>query len=111
MSDTLLFLHLLSAAVVFSAVATFSAVALGARIDAGTVGVFRILWNVGLVGLLIFGVALAIDLDSYELWDAWIIIAIVIWLGLGPMGDRLPIAYKEAGGASVPAEAIRIHWI
>ena len=63
------------------------------------------------MGLLVFGAALAIDLDSYELWDTWIIIAIVIWLGLGPMGDRLPIAYRETGGASVPAEAIRIHWI
>jgi hypothetical protein len=111
MSDTLLFLHLLSAVVVFSAVATLSAVALGAKLDVGTVMVFQRLWNIGLVGLLVFGVWLAIDLDSYEIWDAWIIIAILIWAGLGPLGDRLPLAYRDAEGGELPARVIRLHWL
>lgn len=111
MSDTLLFLHLLSAAVVFSAIATLSAVALGAKLEVGTVMVFQRLWNLGLVGLLVFGVWLAIDLDSYEIWDAWIIIAIVLWAGVGPLGDRLPLAYRDAEGGDVPARVVRLHWI
>ena len=111
MSDTLLFLHLLSAAVVFSAVAVFTAVAVGARIEPKTVATFRILWNAGLVGLLLFGVLLALDLDTYSIWDAWIVIAIVLWLATGPIGDRLPIAYRDREGAAVPADAVRSHWI
>lgn len=111
MSDTLLFLHLLSAVVVFSAAATLTAVALGARLEVGTVMVFQRLWNAGLLGLLVFGVWLALDLDTYEIWDAWIIIAIVLWAGAGPIGDRLPLAYRDSGGESVPASVVRMHWV
>ena len=69
------------------------------------------LWNVGLVGLLIFGVALAIDIDAYELWDAWIIIAIVLWLAAGGAGDKLRPPTREAGGGAVTTDAVRAHWI
>ena len=37
------------------------------------------LWNVGGLGVLVFGVWLALEVDGYELWDGWIIAAMVLW--------------------------------
>jgi hypothetical protein len=34
---------------------------------------------VGVAGTIIFGIWLALSIDAYELWDTWIIIAIVLW--------------------------------
>lgn len=38
--------------------------------------------------VLIFGVWLTIYLDPYELWDAWIVAAIVLWLVASEAGRR-----------------------
>jgi hypothetical protein len=40
---------------------------------------------------------LAISKDPYELWDAWIIIALVLWAIAGGTGTRAGIAYGTAG--------------
>jgi hypothetical protein len=113
MTDALLFLHVLSAAALFSAIVAFSAVALGARLEVGAVRAFLALWYAGLVGVLVFGIALAIDIDGYAIWDGWILIALALWLGVGYPGDKLPIAYRDAGGgeASLPGGVTRMHWI
>ncbi len=34
----------------------------------------------GTLGTIVFGVWLAISIDGYELWDGWIIAAIVLWV-------------------------------
>lgn len=53
------------------------------------------LWNAGGLGTLVFGVWLALDVDGYELWDGWIIAALVLWLiGAGAAG-RLGTAVRE----------------
>jgi uncharacterized membrane protein len=45
------------------------------------------LWNAGGLGVLVFGVWLALDVDGYELWDGWIIAALVLWVvGSGAAG-------------------------
>ena len=113
MTDTLLFLHLLSAAALFSGIVAFSAIALGADVDLGAMRPFVALWQVGLVGVVLFGLALAIDIDGYEPWDAWVLIAIALWLAAGGTGDKLPAAYREAGGqaAAIPDAVKRLHWI
>lgn len=113
MTDTLFFLHLLSAAALVAAVVAFSAAVLGARLEPGAAQAFLGLWRIGLLGVIVFGLALAIDIDDYHPWDAWVLIAIVLWLGAGGVGEKAPAAFKEAGGggATIPADAVRAHWI
>jgi hypothetical protein len=110
MSDTLLFLHVLSAAALFAGLAAFSAAALGATLDTGAVKVFAASWRIGILGVFLFGIALAIDLDAYHPWDGWILIAIVLWLVAGGLGDRVVAACTECGGR-LPAATARLHWI
>lgn len=112
MTDLLLFLHVLAAAALVTALVAFSAVAVGAQLPKGSIGPFKALWHVGLVGVFILGIALAIDIDGYEIWDRWVLIALALWLVVGAPGERLPRAYSEAGaGTALPASAIRAHWI
>ena len=58
--------------------------------------IYLALWHIGLVGVFLLGLALAIDIDGYEIWSAWVLIAIALWMTVGGFGDRLPAAYKEA---------------
>jgi hypothetical protein len=111
MSDALLFLHLLSAAALVTGLVAFSAIAMGARVELSSVRIYLALWHIGLVGVFLLGLALAIDIDGYEIWSAWVLIAIALWMTVGGFGDKLPAAYKEAGGESVTASAVRAHWI
>ena len=39
--------------------------------------------------MLLLGIWLALEVDSYELWDGWIIAAIVLWLIASAAGGRL----------------------
>ena len=113
MTDTLLFLHLLSAVAIFAAIVCFSAVVLGAQLQPAVVRPFLMLSQVGLLGVFLFGLALAIDIDEYDPWDVWILIAIFLWLAAGGTGDRFVRAYREAEGGSVAvtADLVRAHWI
>jgi hypothetical protein len=112
-TDALLFLHLLSAAAIFAAVVASSAIVLGARLGLGATRLFVVVWQAGIVGVLIFGIALAIDIDGYQPWDVWVLIAIVLWFAAGGTADRLSAAYREAGGegAALPAGIAGIHWV
>ena len=50
-----------------------------------------ILVGVGSVLVLVFGIALAVDIDGYHLWDGWILGSIVLWaiaVGLGMRGGK-----------------------
>jgi hypothetical protein len=108
-TDAFLFLHLLSTASLVAAVVCFSAVVLGAQLPPGIVRSFLPLWHVGLVGVFVFGLALAIDIDRYDPWDVWVLIAIGLWLAAGATGDKVPAAYKERG--AITASVARTHWI
>jgi hypothetical protein len=112
-TDTLLFLHLLSAAALFTGIVAYSAVALGSALELRAARAFLALWHVGLVGVFLFGIALAIDIDDYQPWDPWILIALGLWLAAGGHGDKLANAYVKdgAGAASVSPAAVRAHWI
>ena len=110
MTDTLLFLHVLSAAVLVAGVIGFSARVLGAQLDAGALRVFYFFWNGGAAGALVFGVWLAFNIDDYEIWDAWILIAIGLFLAAGGVIEKSLGSYRETPGP-VPAAAARLHWI
>jgi hypothetical protein len=107
--DWLLFLHLLAAFLLAVTAVTYSAVAFGALAGGRTLFVADRCWDVGGLGTLILGVWLALYLDQYEIWDGWIVGAIVLWLvatGLGE-GARRQLAEAEA----VESRGALLHWL
>ena len=48
-----------------------------------------------MVLVLLVGIVLAIDSDTFELWDFWVLAAIVLWLLLGFVGQRTGAYYTE----------------
>jgi hypothetical protein len=86
--DVLLALHLLSAAISFITVALFSAWAVGAPLTRPGFVLSDAAWNVSGAGLLIFGVWLALYVDGYELWDGWILGALVLLGAAGAFGAQ-----------------------
>ena len=110
MTDTLLFLHVLSAAVLVAGVVGLSARVLGAQLDAGALKVFLVFWNGGAAGALIFGVWLAFNIDDYEIWDAWILIAIGLFLASGVVVEKALASYRD-NSDPVPGSAARLHWV
>lgn len=105
-TDALLFLHVLAAFLLMATVVMLSGVALGAGAPGRTVTVANVLWDVGGVGTLVFGVWLALDIDGYGLLDLWIIGAIVLWLIATELGRRARAAVGDAGGAFA-----QWHWL
>ena len=79
MYDTLLFLHVLTAFAIVATVVIFSAFALGLATDSRVLAVGNALWAVGGLGTLVFGIWLALYVKGYEIWDGWILGAIVLW--------------------------------
>jgi hypothetical protein len=66
---------------------------LGRLFVAGTV-----VTGIGSLGTLIFGIWLAISIDGYEVWDGWVIAALVLWAIAGAVGGRAGRLSQEAGG-------------
>ena len=52
---------------------------------------------VGSLGTIIFGVWLAISLDAYQVWDGWVLAAIVLWAIAVELGRRSGEGYRDAG--------------
>ena len=99
LTDWLLFLHVLSAFLAVGALTALWALVLSSSGAAPMVSpdsamrfgrTAGIVVGVGMMGAIIFGIWLAIDIDGYELWDAWILASIVIWAisGLGRRPGR-----------------------
>jgi hypothetical protein len=89
--DWLLFLHVVAGFMVVAGLAAygvlvFSGAAAVQRAMAAPAGA---LWNAGALGVLVFGVWLAIDVDGYEVWDGWVIAALVLWMVAGAASGRL----------------------
>ncbi|MBN1530265.1 MAG: hypothetical protein JW895_14490 [Thermoleophilaceae bacterium] len=95
--DWLLFLHLIGAfASVGSAVVFSVLLASGARVAAPELTFLgRRLWDVGGTLTLVFGVWLALDLDSYGIFDGWILGAFVLWAIAGGVGIQLGLAFAS----------------
>ncbi|HET8952604.1 MAG TPA: hypothetical protein VFN44_18915 [Solirubrobacteraceae bacterium] len=104
MYEWLLFLHLLAAFMLVAGLVAYGVIVFGGReiVVARTLGPPALaLWNAGGLGVIVFGVWLALYVDGYELWDGWIIAAIVLWfVGSGAAG-RLGAGVRE--GRSVQA--------
>jgi hypothetical protein len=93
----MLALHLVAAFAVAAALTLFSVMVFAGRrmttLDE-TRALFRIgpfggiLINAGIGLVLLLGIILAIDSDQFEIWDGWVIAAIVLWAILGGVGQR-----------------------
>ena len=103
--DWLLFLHVASAFALIAALVLYSvliAVVWNKDVPADVARLFRIskvgdvLIAVGSIGVLVFGIWLAIDVDGYEVWDGWVIAAIVLWLVMGALGSQTGKIYNAA---------------
>jgi hypothetical protein len=109
--DFLLTAHLLAAAISFITVVVFSAWAFGAPVARGEFVLSDAAWNLSGAGLLIFGVWLALYVDGYELWDGWILAALILFGFASFFGARArdePLALLEAGGGRIQATVW--HW-
>jgi hypothetical protein len=119
--DWMLALHLLAAFAIASAFVLYSVlVVVGRRAESldETRLLFRVapvatpLVGAGTLLVLILGVILAIDSDQFEIWDAWVIIGIVLWAVMGGIGQRTGAYYTavqeraEQGGEGAEQDVI-----
>ena len=104
-SDWLLALHLLAAFTLMAALVLYSVVLVaswGVDRPARASAYFRVAAIGGpLIGsgaglALLLGIALAIDLDDYQPWDAWILLSIVLWAIGAATGSRVGEHYTGA---------------
>lgn len=106
--EWLLFFHVLAAFALVAGVVAYGVLVLG---DAGPVArqalaqPALVLWSVGGGGVLILGIWLALDVDGYELWDGWILAAIVLWFVASGAGGPLSRAIRDAPASLVPRRA------
>ena len=96
MYDWLLFLHVIAAFMVVIGLTAYGVVAFnGTAVVQRALRPALVLWNAGALGVLVFGIWLALDVDAYRLWDAWIIAAVVLWMVAGAAGGRLERGLRE----------------
>jgi hypothetical protein len=102
--DWMLALHLLAAFAVASALVLFSVLVYSGRRMTTleqTRTLFRVapvgnaLITAGLVLVLVLGVILSLDSDAFEIWDGWIIAAIVLLIAFGGVGQRSGAYYTD----------------
>jgi hypothetical protein len=90
--EWLLFLHVLAAFLLVAGIAAYGVIVFG---DGGDVvrrtlaAPALALWNVGGGGVLVLGILLAVEVDGYEVWDGWILAAIVLWFVASAAGGPL----------------------
>lgn len=114
MTETLLFLHVLAAFFLVAAVVIYSAFVLGGPVNRPTRTVAEILWGIGGLGTLVLGIWLALDIDGYEIWDGWIIAAIVLWLlatGAGTPVSREVQPRGDDAALAIPSNVVGAHWV
>jgi uncharacterized membrane protein len=113
--STLLFLHVTAAFTMVAAVGLFLAVALALRSDRHSASALRlvpaagVLWAVGGLAAIVFGIWLALHDSQYSLGDGWIIAAIVLWVIGSAIGGRIASGYRRlatGGGSPDPATLV-----
>jgi uncharacterized membrane protein len=102
--DWILALHVLSAFAYVAAIVLFWVlIAAVRRVDTSEATIAMgpvsrlgsVVVGIGGVGTLVFGIWLAFSFGDYELWDGWIIAAIVLWAIAGFFGQRTGVAYTR----------------
>ena len=103
--DWLLFLHVLAAFSLVSAQVLVTFLIVGGwrlELPSDISRMFRlsragdILFGIGAIGTIVLGIWLAIDVDQYQLWDGWVIAALVLWAVAMGIGGRTARHYYGA---------------
>ena len=106
LDDWILSLHVLSAFALVAAEVAFtimivalwrsdSPARVGGMMRVGQLGMVLVM--AGMAGTLIFGIWLAISLDAYQLWDGWVIAALILWALGGFLGQKTGEGYNAGG--------------
>jgi uncharacterized membrane protein len=114
MYETLLFFHVLAAFFLASGVVIYSAFVFGSPVNGRARLLAEILWGIGVLGTLVLGIWLALNRPEYEIWDGWIIAALVLWLAATGTGQQVSMAFQPRGDDSpIPAEkrVVLMHWL
>ena len=115
MYHTLLFLHVLLAFTLVAAVTLFWALIVGTRPGRASLTPAAAMWlgrtgaivvGIGSVGVLIFGIWLAIERPEYHPWDGWIVGSLILWVIATGAGQRAGRFYQQA--AMNPGEALAL---
>jgi hypothetical protein len=51
--------------------------------------------GIGAGGTIVFGIWLAFSVGGYDIWDPWIIAALVLWVAAAAVGQRTGAAYLD----------------
>ena len=51
--------------------------------------------GIGMGGTIVLGIWLAFSIGAYDIWDGWIVAAIVLWVVAAALGQRAGAAYAE----------------
>jgi hypothetical protein len=103
----LLFFHLIAAFLLAVTIVMYSAVALGATSSPRMLFVADRCWDVGGLGTLIFGIWLALNLEQYDFFDFWILLALALWFVATGLGQSIQ---RRMGGEDMAA-VNAMHWI
>ena len=96
MYEFLLFCHVLAAFFLLAMVVMYSSFALGGPAPARAVTFAQALDGIGGAGTIIFGIWLALYVNGYELWDGWIIAALLLWAAAAETGRRAHAALQPS---------------
>jgi hypothetical protein len=103
----LLFFHMIAAFLLAVTIVMYSAVALGATSSPRMLFVADRCWDVGGLGTLIFGIWLALNLEQYDFFDFWILLALALWFVATGLGQSIQ---RRMGGEDMAA-VNAMHWI
>jgi hypothetical protein len=102
--DWVLALHVLSAATYGASIILFWVLVVAVRTTDTPEGTLRlgpmvtvgnVALGIGAAGTIIFGIWLALSVGNYDLWDGWIIAAIVLWVIAAALGQRTGMEYMR----------------
>jgi uncharacterized membrane protein len=112
--DWVLAFHVLSAVAYIAAIVVFWVLIVAVRrsdtpgetirmepiVKVGTAAV-----AIGATGTLVLGIWLAFSVGGYDIWDPWIIAALVLWALAGALGQRTGVEYTRGVNRARELEA------
>ena len=104
LDDWILALHVLAAFAYVAGVVLFWVLVYAVRsadTPQATVGMYSVVKvgnaavGIGAGGTIVLGIWLAFTVGDYDIWDGWIIAAIVLWILAAAVGQRTGAAYMQ----------------
>jgi uncharacterized membrane protein len=114
--DWILALHVLSAFALVAGTVVFWVLIVAVRKTDTPDGTIRmapvarvgtIATGIGAIGTIVFGIWLAFSVGDYDIWNGWIIAAIVMWAIAMATGQRTGAAYMEGMTKAEELQAAR----